>query len=97
MLLRKTFSKPQIVLDRHRRQCGGGKIMFWEMVMSNGLIALKKIPGKANAEGYISLLKGFSVPIMRLNYKADFLIIQDNAQLHTATLTKKFLNNNNLK
>ena len=71
--------------------------MFWGMVMSNGLIALKEIPGKANAEGYVSLLQGFGVPIMRLNYKADFLIIQDNARLHTAMLTKKFLNNNNLK
>ena len=42
--------------------------MFWGMVMYNGLIALKEVPGKANAENYVALLKEFGVPIMRLNH-----------------------------
>jgi len=54
------------------------------MVMSNGLIALKEVPGKANSENYVGLLKEFGVPIMRLNHKQEFLIIQYNARPHTA-------------
>ena len=54
--------------------------MFCGMMMSNGLMALKEVPGKANAENYVALLKEFGVPIMRLNHKEEFLIIQDNAR-----------------
>jgi len=97
MLFRKTFGRPNLVVDRKRRQCGGGKLMFWGMVMSNGLIALKEVPGKANAVNYVTLLKDFGVPIMRLNHKRDFLIIQDNARPHTSRVARDFLNSNNLK
>ena len=71
--------------------------MFWGMVMSNGLIAVKEIVGIANGQNYVELLKEFGVPIMRLNHKDDFLIIQDNARPHTLRVTHDFMNSNNLK
>ena len=43
--------------------------MIWGMVISNGLIAVKEVPGKANAENNVALLKVFGLPIMRLNHK----------------------------
>ena len=66
------------------------------MVMSNGLMAFKEVLGKANAENYVTLLKEFGVPIMRLNHK-EFFIIQDNAKPHNARVTQDFINFNNLK
>ena len=67
------------------------------MVMSNGLIRLKEVLGKANEENYIALFKEFGEPIMRLNHKKEFLIIQENARPHTDSVTQDFINFNNLK
>ena len=71
--------------------------MFWGMVMSNDLIAVKEIVEIANGQNYVELLKEFGVPIMRLNHKDDFLIIQDNTRPHTSRMTRDFMNSNNLK
>ena len=71
--------------------------MYWGMVMSNGLIALKEVEGTLNTENYITILKNFGVPIMRLNFEDDFYIIQDNARPHISNVTKHFMNLNRLK
>jgi len=39
------------------RQCGGGGVLVWAMVMPNGLISLKIIRKTPNASGYLCLLK----------------------------------------
>ena len=67
------------------------------MVTFNGLIALKEVPGKANAENYLVLLKEIGVPIMHLNHTEEFFIIQDNARPHSARVTQDFINFNKLK
>ena len=82
-------------LQRQRRQQYGGGIMYWGMVLPNGLIYLKDMEGYINAEKYISLLKTYAVPIMKLNLKPGFHFVQDNCSCHVAKKTKKFLNTQN--
>ena len=65
--------------------------MYWGMLMSNGLVALKYVEGQANAANYVAILKDFGVSIIRLNYKNDFIIIQDNARPHTSKVTQNFM------
>lgn len=69
---------------------GGGGLMYWGMVMPNGLIWLKLLNGKQNAQKYVHLMENYAVPIMKLNYINNFYFVQDNAAIHTAKIVKDY-------
>lgn len=80
-------------ISRQRRQMQGGGLMFWGVLFSNGLCALKEIEGTLTSDKYIDLLQNFGVPCIKLNYKNEFNFIQDNCPPHVSKATKNFLEN----
>jgi len=84
-------------IQRRRRQCGGGSLMYWGILMPNGLISLREIIGNLNSEKYIELLQIYGVPIMRLNLKSGFNFVQDNCASHTSKKTKEYLRNQDFR
>ena len=79
------------VLIRRIHQMHGGSIMFWGMIMPNGLVALKEIDGSLNSNKYIHLLESFAVPCMKLNAQQNFVFVQDNCSSHVAKKTMNYL------
>ena len=92
-VIRSTYTKINETINRQRRPVGGGGIMYWGMVMPNGLVALRQLKGKQNSEKYITLLESFAVPCMKLNLIGSFSFIHDNASIHKSSSVEQFLNN----
>ena len=82
---------------KQRRQCGGGSIMVWLMALPNGLLSYKLIPGKFNSNAYIELLQNSVVPILKLNFRDDFWLQEDNASVHKSAKVKQFMKSNSIK
>lgn len=78
-------------LIRQKRQCKGGGIMIWLMVLPNGLLAHRTINGKFKATDYINLLNSMVVPIIKLNFGTDISFQHDNCTVHVAKSVKDFL------
>lgn len=95
-MFRFSYSKKPLQLHRQRRHSGGSKIMFWGLVMPNGLVYLKNIKGIINSEKYIDILRNFGIPLMKLNMKPDFIFVQDNARPHVSRCTQEFLQTNRI-
>jgi len=82
---------------RNKRQCGGGGVMVWLMIMPNGLLSVHIINGKFKSTDYVALLRKYIVPIMRLNMKSNFYFQQDNCAVHKAKIVMDYLKNNNVR
>lgn len=78
-------------LVRQRRQCNGGGIMVWLMIMPNCLLSYKIIHGNFNSVGYIKLLSESIVPIIKLNFGLDIWYQEDNSPVHKAKKVQQFL------
>ena len=87
MIIRITYMKKGDISQCQKRQCQGGATMVWEMIMLNGLMAVKIMEGKQDSKKYIRLFKDFAVPIMNLNFRKGYRIIHDNFSIH---VSKKF-------
>ena len=61
------------------KQCRGGSIMTWLMSFPNGLLSHKLIAGKFNSDLYIDMMKISALPIMKLNFRNDIWLQEDNA------------------
>ena len=90
---RSTYCRGNVHSKRQKRQCGGGGLMYWGMLMPNGLVALKRIDGKMDSKKYVHLLESYTIPIMNLNTNPNYKFIQDNATIHVSTYSKMFLEN----
>lgn len=97
LYFRKTYTNKKFKIIRQRRQMGGGSIMFWGMIMPNGLIAIREVNGTLNSDSYIELLKTFAVPCMKLNSNDTFNFVQDNCPSHVSKRTMDYLNNQEFK
>lgn len=82
---------------RERRQCKGGGVMVWLMVMPNGLLSHKIIIGKFGSKEYLDLLQTSIVPICKLNYGVDFFYQSDNSTVHNAKCVQKFMKDSEIK
>ena len=76
---------------RQRRQCKGGGVMVWLMVMPNGLLSYKFIEGKFSSNDYVDLLRTSAVPISKLNYGEDYFFQENNASVYKAKVVQKFM------
>lgn len=90
-----TLRTEQIV--RCKRQCKGGGVMVWMMVLPNYLLSFHTIEGKFRSEDYIKLLKEKVLPIIMLNLGKDFFLQQDNAPVHQSKEVKLFLKESNIR
>jgi len=79
-----------VIVNRDRRQMGGGSIMFWGMIMYTGDIYVKKVVGNMRSIQYRDLLSDYAVPTMKQKLGQNFLFQQDNCSVHTSTLLKTF-------
>jgi len=86
----------KINFSRVKRQCHGGGIMVWGMLMPNGLIALKELQGRQDAAKYIETMKTFGVPIMNMNVKHRIGLVQDNCSIHVASVARDFFKTQDL-
>lgn len=82
---------------RPKRQCGGGGIMIWMMLMPNGMLAYTNIKGKFNSDAYIDLLKRMVVPIITLNFGSDIWLQEDNCMVHKSKKVASFKESIGLK
>ena len=76
---------------RQQRQCGGGGVMIWLMVMPNSLLCHRVIKGSFKSLDYIGLLKSTVLPIARLNFGNEFVFQEDNCTVHKAKIVKDFM------
>lgn len=84
-------------IDRQRRQCGGGKLMYWGVVMPNGLVSLIKVERNFNSEKYIQMLRNYAVKLLNLNMNPPFYFVQDNSRVHTSKKAMAFLQKQNFR
>lgn len=82
---------------RQKRQCKGGGVMVWIMVLPNGLLCHKIIRGLFNSNDYMKLLKDVTVPIAKLNFGDDFYFQEDNSPVHKAKIVQDFFISNAIK
>ena len=73
------------------RQCKGGGIMIWAMILPNGLIAHRFLKGKFKSNNYVQLLQEVVVPILKLNYGENVFYQDDNCSVHRAFCVKEFM------
>lgn len=89
MIFSCTYKRFDQKITRIRRQCKGGGIMLWGMLLPNGLVAITELPKKFTSVQYIQLMKTYVIPIIKLNL-GKFYIVQDNCRIHTAHATTNF-------
>jgi len=92
-----TYVKGKERNKRQIRQCEGGGLLVWAMIMPNGLISHKIFRKTLNSANYLCLLKEQAIPIMKLNFSDKYWFQQDNAAVHTAKIIKKFFVENQIK
>ena len=92
----RTYSRkdPKNILNcRNKRQAGGGGLMFWGMLLPNGMLFANKVSGRVNSMEYQSILCGFAVPAIRDIMDNDYILQQDNCSVHIAQSTFDFFEN----
>lgn len=87
----RSYVPKQMNQIRQKRQCGGGGIMLWLMIMPNGLLAYRLIKGKFNSDMYIELLRTMIVPMIKINFGSDILYQEDNCSIHKSKKVKNFI------
>lgn len=92
-----SYVKRNSKLVREKRQCKGGGINIWMMVLPNGLLAHRVIEGNFCSNKYNEMLKDMIVPILKLNFGEDFFFQQDNSSIHRAKNIKKFFQDSSIK
>ena len=93
----RTYMLPNQTVIRQKRQCNGGGIMLWAMLMPNGLLCYRILKGMFNAIEYMKLLQHVAVPIMKLNYGSNFVFQEDNSPVHKAKIVKNYLKETNIR
>lgn len=92
----RSYAPKSCNIIRQKRQCGGGGIMLWMMLMPNGLLAYRVIKGKFNSDSYIDLLKTMIIPMIKINFGSDVMYQEDNCSVHKAKKVKDFIRNTGL-
>ena len=70
---------------------GGGSVMVWGGICTEGRTSLTRISIRLNGEQYVNLLKEYLLPSARQLFSNSYIFMQDNAPCHTAAVTKCFL------
>ena len=74
------------------RQSGGGSLMIWEAFSSSGKLKLQFVTGRQKAADYLKMLNDLSLAQKwRRLCGEEWIFQQDNAAIHNASITKKYL------
>lgn len=84
---------------RQKTQGSGGKIMIWGCITYHGVGDLGWIEGHMKAEDYVSVLDKYVLASRDWNKMdpANFIFQHDNASIHTAGMTQRFLTKKRIK
>lgn len=77
-----------------KKHSGGGSVMLWGCYSGAGKSAIAFINDRMNASSYCQILEEFMLPFAYCHHgtgRGDFVFMQDNARVHTANLTKNWL------
>ena len=91
----KSWCQKNETSTRIRRQCGGGGLMVFGYVLSNGTVNIIKIEGTLTSAKYVEMIKTFISDIKEKF--PDYIFMQDNARAHTAKNTIKFFEEKSVK
>ena len=80
-----------------QRQTRGGGLMLWAGVSSNGKTDLCFIKGNIDSKGYTNNLDAYLLPVAELIAGSNWILLQDNATIHTQKWTRQWLSENNIK
>lgn len=78
-------------LFRQSRQCKGGGVMVWLMVMPNYMLTYRIIDGIFNSNKYLQVLQEVIVPILKLNFDKKIWYQDDNCSVHRARKINEFM------
>ena len=82
----KRGRKVQVPL-RKKRQMGGGSVMVWGCITSDGSLFIKFIDGKYRSTDYLKDLKTLFIPWMDNKFGGrNYIFQQDNASIHSSRL-----------
>ena len=80
---------------RKKRQQGGGSVMIWGCVTSDGEILIKFIDGKYKAKDYLRDLQFEIIPRLDAKFgKKKYYFQQDNCSVHKAEIVMRYLEAN---
>jgi transposase len=74
-----------------KRQNGGGSVMVWAAFSRHGKSDLVILNGRQRSENYINTLKNHLLPFVNRFHDENCIFQHDNAPIHTAKKTKKWL------
>lgn len=83
---------------KSKKQKGGGSVMVWGMITSDGVGPIVRVDGNINTANYISILTNHLLPFLHQKREAgqNPIFQQDNARPHTAAVTTKFFIRNEI-
>ena len=84
-------------IRRPSRAMGGGSIMVFGLIGSDGFLSLRKIDGTMNGEKYAQLMNEDILPMLKVRYKTKFIFQQDNARPHTSKKAESVFNKHRIK
>lgn len=79
------------------RQHGGGSVMIWGAITSNGPLELVVLNGRQTSNDYLALLKDQKNKIAAKLQQHQFTFQQDNASIHTAKIIKSWFRDENMQ
>jgi len=80
---------------RNKRQCGGGSVMAWAALISDGTILIKRLVGRINSEIYIDFLSEHIKPMLDQKFGSEHYVFQqDNASIHVSNYSMAWLRAN---
>ena len=83
-------------LVRCKRQCQGGSVLVWMMVLPKCLLSFSVIEGNFRSADYIKHLKEKILLLIMIILGNDFVFQQDNASGHKSKEVQAFLKRNNI-
>ena len=83
------------ILKRARSHKQGDGVLIWGMFSGFGELRIHVAGQHFNAKNYVEVLKRKVTPVVR-NADYDITYQHDNASIHTATITRDYLANNNI-
>ena len=84
-------------LSRDKLPVGGGGVMVWGCISSDGQVFIQRLPSNITGEIYSEFIQGTIFPMLREKFGEDFIWQQDNAPPHTARITIDTLEENRIQ
>lgn len=87
-----TYTDDRKNIERNKRQNGGGGIMVWDLISSDGFFYLIEIIGKFNSTAYCNIILDEVKPLLDFMYgEENYILQQDNCSIHSSAETNAHL------